>query len=131
MWHLHYEKINDLVSFFLATRESYIVNNDNLVLAKNLAFLLQTKGITKSELAREMKVTRQTVQVWLKDGTVSRENLIQLSDFFGTSLSSLVGESDNPNAEEVRLIKTEVKELVEAIPSNHVVLLQYLKKMLS
>ncbi len=131
MYHLHYEKINDLVSFFLATRESYIVNNDNLVLAKNLAFLLQTKGITKSELAREMEVTRQTVQVWLKDGTVSRENLIKLSDFFGTSLSSLVGESNNPNAEEVQLIKTEVKELVEAIPSNHVVLLQYLKKMLS
>ncbi len=131
MYHLHYEKINDLVSFFLATRESYIVNNDNLVLAKNLAFLLQTKGITKSELAREMEVTRQTVQVWLKDGTVSRENLIKLSDFFGTSLSSLVGGSNNPNAEEVQLIKTEVKELVEAIPSNHVVLLQYLKKMLS
>ncbi len=131
MHHLHYEKINDLVSFFLATRESYIVNNDNLVLAKNLAFLLQTKGITKSELAREMEVTRQTVQVWLKDGTVSRENLIKLSDFFGTSLSSLVGESNNPNAEEVQLIKMEVKELVEAIPSNHVVLLQYLKKMLS
>ncbi|EHJ9984928.1 helix-turn-helix transcriptional regulator [Vibrio parahaemolyticus] len=107
------------------------MNDDNLVLAKNLVFLLQTKGITKSELAREMNVTRQTVQVWLKEGTVSRENLIKLSDFFDTTVSSLVGENKNPNAEDVQLIKTEVKELIEAIPSNHVVLLQYLKKMLS
>ncbi|ELB2105291.1 hypothetical protein HL669_23580 [Vibrio parahaemolyticus] len=56
-----------------------------------------------------MKVTRQTVQVWLKDGTGNRENLIKLSDFFGTSLFSLVGESDNSNAEEVQLIKTKLK----------------------
>lgn len=111
-------------------QESKIVDKQNGVLAANLALYLKDKGISKSELAREMGVTRQTVQVWLKKGSISRENLIKLSFFFNTSVSSLIGDSEDVN-QDVNLLKQELKVLIEAIPPSHIIFLQYLKKMLS
>jgi len=71
-----------------------IVDIENSILASNIDLHRKNKGISKSELAREMNVTRQTVQVWLKKGSVSRENLLKLSQYFDTSISNLVGEVD-------------------------------------
>lgn len=90
--------------------------------------------MSKSELAREMGVTRQTVQAWLKKGSVSRENLRKLSLIFNTTTSSLLGDHeilDEGELQQADIIKKELKQLIDSIPSNHIVLLQYLKKMLS
>ncbi|EGU46161.1 hypothetical protein VII00023_15533 [Vibrio ichthyoenteri ATCC 700023] len=110
------------------------MDKENSALAANLVLHLKNKGLSKSELAREMSVTRQTVQVWLKKGTVSRDNLMKLSSFFNTSVSSLVGEKNAVSEMEVtdaNVIKQELKLLIDSVPSSHIILLQYLKKMLS
>ena len=39
-------------------------------------------GISKAELARQFKVTPQSVQGWVKTGRVSKDTLIALMDFF-------------------------------------------------
>ncbi len=108
------------------------MNTDNSTLASNLRLLLKHRGISKSELAREMEVTRQTVQAWLKNGAVSRDNLMKLSQYFEISVSALVGDDvENYSSREAEILKTEIKELIDVVPSSHIVLLQYLKKMLN
>ncbi|MFM2666590.1 helix-turn-helix transcriptional regulator [Vibrio mediterranei] len=108
------------------------MNTENITLATNLALQLKQKKITKSELARDMQVTRQTVQAWLKKGSVSRENLLKLSKYFGIPISALVGEESTfQQKEEADVLKLELKERIDNVPNDHLLLLQYLKKMLS
>ncbi len=108
------------------------MNTDNSILASNLHLLLKHRGISKSELAREMEVTRQTVQAWLKTGSVSRDNLLKLSQYFKISVSALVGDDvESYSSREIEVLKAEIKELIDVVPSSHIVLLQYLKKMLN
>lgn len=62
------------------------------MLAKNLTLLRKTKGIGQAELAEALNVSLKTVSHWETGYTEpSVSQLIQLADYFDTTIDELVG----------------------------------------
>lgn len=63
-----------------------------------LMALCRHKNLSDSALARELKVERQTIYKWFgsKEQVPNEANLIEMAKFFGTSVSYLYGDTDDP-----------------------------------
>ena len=63
-----------------------------MVLAKNLTLLRKTKGVGQAELAKALNISVKTVSHWETGYTEpSIAQLIQLADYFDTTIDELVG----------------------------------------
>lgn len=64
----------------------------------NLAALRKSRGITQTQLAETLSVSRMTVARW-ESGAFepSLADLVILADYFGVSLDELVGRSSGGN----------------------------------
>lgn len=74
---------------------------------KNLTYLLNCNGLTRSDLARAVKISPSTVNTWFNrscDG-VALKSLIAVADYFGVSLDMLVKE---PHIETVYRVEKQV-----------------------
>lgn len=52
------------------------------------------KGLTKEQLAAELKVDRKTLRKWLRIGNIPTDKIIQMADFFGCSVDYLLSTSN-------------------------------------
>lgn len=69
-------------------------------IANRLLQLRKEHGLSQEELAEQLKVSRQAVSKWERgDALPDLENLILLSELYGTSLDLLVGRQSRPAAE--------------------------------
>lgn len=67
-------------------------------IAKRLAELMKKKGnMSRSRLARELKVHTSTVSNWLDGKPPKSENLADLCKYFETDVEYLTGETDEQN----------------------------------
>ena len=72
--------------------------------AQNLDYLMQTKGMTKYQIAKAIGCHQTSVTNWLENGTVpQRRTLGAISDLFGMSVEELcsdelpiMGKKENP-----------------------------------
>lgn len=66
-----------------------------MTLEEKLIHLRKEKGITQSELAEAVEVSRQAVSKWESGGAApSTENLISLSDLYGVSVDYLLHDGE-------------------------------------
>lgn len=64
--------------------------------AKNLARLMETRGVDQSELARRLKISSQAVNQWVKRGTHPTHARAQmLADVLGVSMDDLFADSSD------------------------------------
>lgn len=61
-------------------------------IAQRLQELLESRGISRSRLAREIGVHTSTVSNWLDGREVKAENLTALCSYFGCTLDYLAGQ---------------------------------------
>lgn len=74
------------------------------MLNENLKQIRKSKGITQEELAIKLGVVRQTVSKWEKGISVpDSEMLIEIAEFFETSVAELLGETININETETSI----------------------------
>lgn len=79
------------------------------MLNENIKLMRQSRGLSQEELARELKVARQTVSKWERGLSVpDSEMLISISAILETNVSVLLGET-------VRVSKIEMNEDLLAI----------------
>lgn len=79
------------------------------MLNENIKLMRQSRGLPQEELARELKVVRQTVSKWERGLSVpDSEMLISISAILETNVSVLLGET-------VRVSKIEMNEDLLAI----------------
>ncbi|WP_338506301.1 helix-turn-helix transcriptional regulator [Turicibacter sp. KK003] len=79
------------------------------MLNENIKLMRQSRGLSQEELARELKVVRQTVSKWERGLSVpDSEMLISISAILETNVSVLLGET-------VRVSKIEMNEDLLAI----------------
>lgn len=79
------------------------------MLNENIKLMRQSRGLSQEELARELKVVRQTVSKWERGLSVpDSEMLISISTILETNVSVLLGET-------VRISKIEMNEDLLAI----------------
>lgn len=66
----------------------------------NLKILRKEKGLSQEELAERLHVVRQTVSKWEKGLSVpDADFLIRISEIFETSVSTLLGDTVEPSAD--------------------------------
>ena len=73
-------------------------------LSVRLNQLIETKGISKAEMARICGVSPQAVNSWFSRGSIGKSSAVTLSDALGVSLAWLLGESESAehdNSEEI------------------------------
>ena len=86
---------------------------------KNLTYLLNCNGLTRSDLARAVKISPSTVNTWFNrscDG-VALKSLIAVADYFGVSLDMLIKE---PHIETVYRVEKQVvkpKSFIDVEPT--------------
>lgn len=84
-------------------------------LGKRIAFLRELKGWNQSELAREMKVTPQSVQAWEAGKNVPRQQkMTRLAEVLGVSVGELM--SDDAIEGEFQRITGQLESNVEQGP---------------
>ncbi|MEG7414661.1 helix-turn-helix transcriptional regulator [Serratia marcescens] len=64
-------------------------------IAQRLEELIQTRHISKSDMARIAGVSRSSVNGWFKRGTISKESASKIAAATGVSLSWVLGEDDS------------------------------------
>lgn len=83
------------------------------MLNENLKFFRNKKGLTQEEIAKSLKVTRQTISKWEKGISVpDADMLVKISDLLGVSVSELMGLSIN-NEEKENIIAKELSQITE------------------
>lgn len=81
----------------------------NNSLSARLNHLIDTKGISKAEIARICGVSPQAVNSWFARGSIGKSSAIILSDSLGVSLAWLLGEpgfSETNHANETDIPRT-------------------------
>nr|WP_275358643.1 helix-turn-helix domain-containing protein [Xenorhabdus bovienii] len=63
-------------------------------LSVRLNQLMETRGISKSDMARICGVTPQSVNGWYARGSIGKESAMKLSDALSVSIAWILGESD-------------------------------------
>lgn len=80
--------------------------------ADRIKELRELNGLTQSELAKHLSVTRSSVNAWEMDiSTPSIERILDLSDFFHVSTDYLLGRCDE-HIIDLQNYDTEEKELI-------------------
>ncbi len=71
------------------------------IFSKTVIELLARDGKSKAALARDMSITRQTINSWLTlQALPTADKLDELADYFNVSIDYLVGRDDVPNRKE-------------------------------
>ncbi len=66
------------------------------MIANKIKALREAKGITQSELAKKLSVTRAGVNSWEQGlSTPSPSSIVELANFFGVSTDYLLGITEN------------------------------------
>lgn len=79
------------------------------LVAQRLNEIIDTKRITKSDLARIAGVSRQSVNGWFTRGSISKEAAAKISSAVGVSLAWLLGEE----AEDQVSLTSDERKLIE------------------
>ncbi|MEQ1967232.1 helix-turn-helix domain-containing protein [Xenorhabdus nematophila] len=67
---------------------------NNNPLSVRLDQLMETRGISKSDMAKICNVTPQSVNGWYVRGSIGKKSAMKLSDSLGVSVAWILGESD-------------------------------------
>jgi len=82
---------------------------------KRLIELMDSKGISKAEMARIAGVSSQSVNNWFSRGTVGKSSVLKLADALGVSAGWLLGEEvDQESGLKPRELK--ILELFRQLP---------------
>lgn len=67
--------------------------------AQNLKFLMETEGLTKYRLAKEINISQTSLANWLEEKNIPHPSTLNiLASYFGISVDELVGEKLPPVA---------------------------------
>ncbi|MGK0735916.1 helix-turn-helix domain-containing protein [Yokenella regensburgei] len=80
------------------------------LITQRLNEIIESKKITKADMARIADVSPQSVNGWFKRGSISKDAAAKISAAVGISIAWILGEEDKPqdllSSEEKRLIET-------------------------
>lgn len=109
------------------------MSNQN-VMAGLLNQAITESTYSKSEIARLLGVSRPTVQGWVKNGTISKDNLTKLCSLLGKSVSDFMQLTnvgiENNDSTKMQQLKNQAKYLVDNIEEDDVFLLMAAIKLL-
>lgn len=72
------------------------IDKQKEIFSKNLKHLLDNSGKTQVEIAKDIGVSPQTMNTWVRGIAIPRMGKIQkLADYFGVDKSRLIDDSDN------------------------------------
>lgn len=86
------------------------------LIAQRLNQLIETKHLSKSDMARIAGVTRQSVNGWFKRGSISKEAAAKIAAAAGVPLTWLLGE-DSDQFESLTSDERRLLELYRQFPS--------------
>lgn len=99
------------------------------LLAKKLTGLIQQSGMSKSEIARQLGMARQTVQGWTTRGKISKEKLKELCELLGVAINVVLDEPDLD--QEQQNTKERLKKIIDQIPSHRTDILRAIEIILT
>ncbi len=92
------------------------IDKQKEIFSKNLKHLLDNSGKTQVEIAKDIGVSPQTMNTWVRGIAIPRMGKIQkLADYFGVDKSRLIDDSDN---EPKYYINSETAQIAQQIYEN-------------
>lgn len=80
----------------------------------NLQILRKNKGVSQEELARILEVSRQAIGKWENGQSLPElDKLIQLSDYYGVSLDSLIKNVEDCNLKLTKSLRKDYREIIQ------------------
>ena len=67
-----------------------------MVFYEKLMYLIEERKITKNKLLTDLKLNRNSIQNWQKQGSKPRtDTMAQIADYFNVSVDYLIGRADS------------------------------------
>jgi repressor LexA len=84
-------------------KQNKTINDQRKILSDNIKKLLQSKGKTQTDMAKDLGISETTVSSWLNGGRYPRIDKIQLmADYFGVYRSAITEDSDSKFVQETK-----------------------------
>ena len=98
-------------------------------MANKIKELISQSGKSKSQIARELGVARQTVQSWVVRGSISKSKLVEFCVLTGVSVHTVLDEQDLYS--DALEVKIRLKGIIDNIPENRIDVLEAIELLLT